>query len=424
MKNFERIEQVVEWRLCTGCGACVLACPENNIRLADVPDRGIRPHVDTNRCKHCGECLKVCPGIEITHAPCTQPVIDELSLSWGPVLEMWEGYAADPEIRFEAGSGGAVTALALYCLDHEGFAGVLHTGAEPEAPLQNVPVFSKSKAELLSRTGARYSPAAPCERFDLIEKSAEPCVFVGKPCDVVALRKSQAVRPQLIDKTGLAIAIFCAATPTTNGTNALLQAMDAARGQVEELRYRGRGWPGMTTARLRGEPAETRQLTYEQSWGNILSPHRQFRCRLCPDSTGEFADIACGDPWHRERKDEDPGRSLVLARTQKGREILHRATEAGYLKLEKAAPPVLAASQKSLLRKRRNLYGRLLALRILRIPVPKYNGFSLAKNWMALPITEKIRSVAGTLKRAIKRNWTKPVPPQKTPTTIENSQTK
>ena len=118
MKNFDRIEQVVAWRLCAGCGACVLACPEKNIRLIDAPECGIRPNIDTNRCKHCGECVKVCPGIEVSHEPFGEAVIDELSLSWGPVLEMWEGYAGDPEIRFEAASGGASRSREGYRLLH------------------------------------------------------------------------------------------------------------------------------------------------------------------------------------------------------------------------------------------------------------------------------------------------------------------
>ncbi|MHC4742438.1 MAG: Coenzyme F420 hydrogenase/dehydrogenase, beta subunit C-terminal domain [Planctomycetota bacterium] len=421
MKKLERIEQVVEWRLCAGCGACAPACPEKSIRIADVPDRGIRPHVDANLCKRCGECLKVCPGIEISHQPHGENGIEELALSWGPVLEMWEGYAADPEIRFEGGSGGAVTALALYCLEDEDFAGVLHIGVDPDNPIQNVPAFSTTREQLIERTGARYSPAAPCERFDLIEESSGECVFVGKPCDVVALRKSQEVRPRLSEKTGLAISIFCAATPTTAGTDALLQKMSITADQVEEFRYRGRGWPGLTTARLKGQQPRSRKLTYEQSWGEILNLYRQFRCRLCPDSTGEFADIACGDPWYRRGEDDDPGRSLIIARTARGREFLRRATEAGYLELEKAPPEVLPASQKSLLRKRRHLFGRLVALKILRIPTPRFKGFSLLRNWIYLPTAEKLKSIGGTIKRAIARRWTKPIPRQEPPKPQENS---
>jgi len=42
-----------------GCGACVVTCPENNIRLVDLPDQGLRPLVNSAKCRKCGECPKV-----------------------------------------------------------------------------------------------------------------------------------------------------------------------------------------------------------------------------------------------------------------------------------------------------------------------------------------------------------------------------
>jgi coenzyme F420 hydrogenase subunit beta len=326
------------------------------------------------------------------------------------VLEVWEGYATDPEIRYKGSSGGAATALALFCLEKENFSGVLHIGASPKTPLINVPVFSQNRADLLACTGSRYAPAAPCERFDWIERAESRCVFVGKPCDVAALRKSQAVNPMLSDKVGLTISIFCAGTPVTNATYNLLDALGVKPEQAEELRYRGCGWPGKTTIRIKGS-GDNREMTYKESWGGILSNYVQLRCRLCPDSTGEFADISCGDPWYREIEPDDPGWSLVLVRTECGREILRRAIKAGYVELQRVDSSVLPLSQKALLKRRRHLWGRLLAMRILRIPVPKYKGFALFRNWLRLSAVEKTRSVGGTLKRIILRGWTKPLKP-------------
>ena len=149
-------------------------------------------------------------------------------------------------------------------------------------------------------------------------------------------------------------------------------------------------------------------MTYEDSWGTILSRHTQFRCRLCPDSTGELADISCGDPWYREIEPDDLGRSLVLVRTETGRRILHEAMEAGYVQLERAGLDTLPRSQRSLLQRRQQLWGRLLALRVFRIPVPRYHGFSLFGNWRSLPISDKMRSVLGTVYRIHKRKWNRP----------------
>jgi len=403
--RFKNVADVAAWRLCLGCGACVPACPENNINLVDLADQGLRPQLDLSCCRSCGACLEVCPGLEISHPPCDGQVTEELQKAWGPVLEIWEGYACDPEIRFLGSSGGAATALALYCLNEEKMAGTLHIGADPQVPWKNAPLFSRTRAELLARTGSRYSPAAPCLRLDWIKKATAPCVFMGKPCDVVALRKSQAADPQLNDKIGLAISIFCAGTPPTEATEALLAALQVKPQQVKELRYRGAGWPGATSVKIDGDSEHERSMTYEQSWGDILSNYGQVRCRLCPDSTGEFADISCGDPWYRQVEPSDPGRSLVLVRTEKGRKILHRAIQTGYISLAPAPPWVLGQSQKALHNRRRHLWGRLLAMRAMRIPTPRYEGFFLFANWRELPVNSKIRSVLGTLKRIVRRKW-------------------
>jgi coenzyme F420 hydrogenase subunit beta len=402
--NFRRVDDVVEWRLCTGCGACVAICPQHSIQLVDIRSDGLRPVINSDKCLKCGKCVSVCPGIATSHQEFNDKTIPQLRQAWGPVLEVWEGYAADSEIRFEGSSGGAATALALYCLEKGSFDGVLHIGAKPEKPAQNTPIFSKSREELIKHTGSRYSPAGPCEKLIWIEESGSPCVFIGKPCDVVALRKSQDANPNLEGKVGLAISIFCAGTPSTDGTYKLLSKLCIEPDGIEGIRYRGRGWPGMTTVKIKNNN-EIRQMTYEEAWGGILNHYSQFRCRLCPDSTGEFADISCGDPWYREIPPNEQGRSLVLVRTERGREILAKAQRDGYLTIEPAVPDVLPRSQKSLLSRREQLWGRLLAMRVMLVPTPHFEGFSLFSSWRSLSLKEKLRSVMGTIKRIVQRGW-------------------
>lgn len=409
--KYRRIDQVAEWRLCLGCGACVSACDNQAITMIDIRDQGIRPVVNTAQCRECSGCVDVCPGIEMSHPPFDErgSIIGELSQEWGPVLEIWEGYASDPEIRFRGSSGGAATALALYCLEQQHASGVLHVGAKPEAPLENRAVFSRSRTELVARTGSRYAPAAPCVKLPCIQDAPYPNVFIGKPCDVVALRKSEVVNPSLAGKFCLAISIFCARTPTTEGTYQILEALGIDPKEVAEFRYRGCGWPGETVVTMKGEDRRTRQMSYKESWGNILSKHGQFRCRLCPDSTGEFADVSCGDPWYREIEPGEKGRSLILVRTERGRRMVREARESGYLELQDADPSILPRSQKAVLRRRRQLWSRLLMMRIMRVPTPRFVGFSLFKSWLRLPAIEKIGSLGGTLRRIVTHGWTKPL---------------
>jgi coenzyme F420 hydrogenase subunit beta len=219
---------------------------------------------------------------------------------------------------------------------------------------------------------------------------------------------SQAINPELDNKISLTIGFFCAGTPSTRGTLELLREHNIDPDEVSELRYRGMGWPGMAAIRRKNDKEPFIQLSYQDSWG-FVQKYRPFRCYLCPDLTAEFADISVGDPWYREVGENEPGQSLILIRTEKGRKIFREAIESGYVKAVRAEPDILYKSQKNLLGKRQAIWGRLLAMKMLGIPYPELKGFHLFENWLDLPAREKVKSVLGTARRIVQRNYFKPL---------------
>lgn len=408
------LKQVVDYQLCCGCGLCAYLHPDN-IQMADAPAFGRRPKLmeNTTDSKILQLALELCPGANLSHTPEAlhrQGQIESLNGQWGPVLDVWEGYATDPEIRFKGSSGGALSAISLFCLELEGMHGVLHTTADEQKPYLNKTAMSNNRDALLAATGSRYSPASPCEGLLKIENAPSPCVFIGKPCDVAAVQNARQHRPELNIKVGLSMACFCAGTPSTNGVLAMLRQMGVdSLNDLVSLRYRGCGWPGNARAEKQTDSGTIcQELTYEQSWGDILQKYRQWRCYICPDHTGEFADIATGDPWYREKAENEPGRSLIVARTQLGQGIVERAIAAHYLTAKKVDPSVIPASQPNLLKMRARLWGRLMALKLLHAPCPSYNGFALAASWNRdLILGEKVQSLLGTMTRIYKKKLKK-----------------
>ncbi len=416
------IIDVAETQLCCGCGACAYVAPDA-LEMVDVVDHGRRPVVKTGhyRDHNLRKALAVCPGIELSHkinaVDGRSGVVEELAEGWGPVLEVWEGWINDEDARFRGSSGGGVTALARYGLEIGGMSGVLHIAARPDAPHLNETVLSVNRDQLNRGSGSRYSPASPCDGLAEIEAASGPCIFVGKPCDVAATNKAAALRPALARKLGLTIAIFCAGTPSTKGTLKMLERLGVSDpSELAELRYRGHGWPGEATSiTLDGQES---RLTYQQSWGEVLSAHAQWRCRICPDHTGEFADIAVGDPWYREIEPGDPGRSMFVARTERGRDFLLAAIAAGYVVAEKADPMTLPASQPNLLKVRGNVWMRILVSRLLGAAVPTYTNIPTRPFWWrTLTWREKLQSVLGTTKRVFKRGLRYRQPMRPTPET-------
>jgi coenzyme F420 hydrogenase subunit beta len=402
-RKIHSVEDVAAWQLCCGCGACAYVDPDR-IEMIDALEYGRRPRFrygisDDSRTT---DAMEVCPGIELTRPTPDSGLMSELSSVWGPVLGLWEGYAADPQIRFEGASGGIATALAVHAIEQRSYHGILHIAARNDVPYLNRTILSTSRQELLDAAGSRYAPASPCDGLQQIENATGPCVFIGKPCDVAAVKKAMALRPRLAEKIGLTIAFFCAGTPSLNGTFEMFKAMgipDPA--SVVSLRYRGRGWPGnaVVTFRENGK-IRTSELTYEQSWGDILQKYRQWRCYICPDHTGEFADIAVADAWHRPVAEHQPGRSVIIARTERGLAFLRRAIEQGCLQAEPVSPDILPASRPGQAEASGALWGRLAALRICTIPTPHYRGFGLFPSWLSrCSIGAKAKSILSTVKR-------------------------
>jgi coenzyme F420 hydrogenase subunit beta len=410
MKQIKSVQEVADWRLCLGCGACAYICPKDQIRLVDFFKEGVRPVVDATACGSCTQCLDVCPSYENDHRGILgrTGTIDSLKPYVGPVLDIWEGHAVDAQIRSAGSSGGILTALSLYCLEREGMHGVLHIGQDPDDPLRNKTALSTSREELMGRTGSRYAPASACDRLDLIENAPAPCVFIGQPTEVSAVQKARALRPQLDENVGLTLSFFCAGSPPREGTIQLLKSMGVDPDEVQSLRYRGNGWPGNFAVTMKGQTEPSHFRTYKDSWG-FVQAYRPFSVHLCPDGTGEDADISCGDPWYREVKAGEPGSSLVVVRTERGRRILQGAIDAGYLELTPSDADKLLRSQEGLFEKRGAIWGRIATLRMFGLPAPKLWGFSLFKNWLNLSLEDKLRSTFGTARRILKRKYFKPL---------------
>ena len=388
------IEDVAERQLCAGCGACAVAQP-GTIRMVDDLTTGRRPLVAAGASTQ--QALEACPGVRLEHdrAAWDEGWDAELADEWGPVLAVWEGYATDPEIRFRGSSGGAATALALWSLERSSAGSVVHSGARPGAPEFNDAVQSRDRDQLLAHTGSRYAPASPCEG---LATASGPLAFVGKPCDVAGARMldERGLLPEGAE-VDLTVAIFCAGAPSTAATlGYLADTWGQEPGALDELRFRGHGWPGSFVARA--QDGSTHEASYAASWG-VIQAGRPWRCRICPDHTGEFADVSVGDPWHTPPQPREHGRSLVVARTARGLGAVERAIEDGYLELERVDASLLPASQAELQRTRRTVQGRLLAMRLAGLPVPRFRGMALLGTWLRTPPGNLLRSVLGTLRR-------------------------
>lgn len=343
----------------------------------------------------------VCPGKGLV----LEPDGREDHALWGPVIETRVGYATDTTLRQNASSGGALSAILVHLLETGQVDRVLQTTAASDLPAGNVTVTSTTSEEVFSAAGSRYAPSAPLAGLEKWLSGSDRIAFVGKPCDVAALRHLARTDPRVSARFPVLLTFFCAGVPSLSGANKIITQMGVDLDDVAAFRYRGDGWPGFAKATLKDDT--TRRMSYADSWGGILSKHVQFRCKICPDGTGGFADIACADAWETDAEgypvfEERAGESLILSRTKVGEEIISSAIALGQIRAITRDVSVIDAMQPGQVKKRQLTLPRLLALRLTGQTVPKYRGFHLFQNSREAGFRLVLKNFLGTLRRILK----------------------
>jgi coenzyme F420 hydrogenase subunit beta len=146
-------------------------------------------------------------------------------------------------------------------------------------------------------------------------------------------------------------------------------------------------------------------MSYAESWGGVLSRHVQFRCKICPDGIGEFADIVCADAWACDERgyplfDEAEGVSLILSRTRLGERLVDRAMAGGALSAQPFDMARLASVQPGQTRRKRALAARLAALALSLRPVPRFRGFGLLRAARGAGVAGLAREFLGLMRRS------------------------
>ncbi|SEJ21438.1 coenzyme F420 hydrogenase subunit beta [Sphingomonas sp. OV641] len=384
--------------LCFGCGGCVAAIRAPGLEIAMSAEGYLRPRpVPLNAAQR--ETLDaVCAGRALAH-DATSPDYHDL---WGPIRRLATGYATDPQVRFRGSSGGVLSALTIHLLETGEIDFVLATGADPADAIGNVTTRRGSREEVIAAAGSRYAPSSPLADLETYLAAGRPFAFIGKPCDVATLRRMAKRDPRIDALIPYKLAFFCAGVPSRRGTQAVLDALGVEHDDVAQFQYRGDGWPGLARARRRDGSEES--MTYEASWGRILNKHLQFRCKICPDGTGEFADVACADAWYGKDGypdfEERDGRSLIVARTEAGVRLIAAAEARGAIAVDPLDVSEIARMQPYQVTRKRNALARSAAVWAARRQGPRYAHLALSRLSAKTSPKELLRNLWGTFRRS------------------------
>lgn len=395
------IGDVVRSGFCTGCGLCQAVVGEHKVTVNLTAAGYLRPRASAPLTAAEADLFgAVCPGRRVSHEP--SPTAAPSHPLWGPLRSCQTGHASDERLRRQGSSGAVVSALAAYLLQTRQVDFVAQNAADPADPLGNAVQQSRTVDDVFRAAGSRYGPAAPLARIDEFLATGERFAFVGKPCDVAALRALARRDPRVNRQVPFMLSFMCAGVPSRKGTLAVLGRLGVEEKDVVAFRYRGDGWPG----KARADTADGRafEMDYATSWGQVLNQHLQFRCKICPDGTGEFADVVCADAWYG--KDgypdfaEKDGRSLVLGRTERGVGLIEQAVRDGAIRVETLDVAEIAKMQPYQVTRKRQVLARIVGTRLAVGCAPRYRHLGLLRAALGAKPMELIRNAIGTFRRA------------------------
>jgi coenzyme F420 hydrogenase subunit beta len=361
-KSIREIEKIVKEGLCLRCGTCVGICPKNAINL----DEEYYPYFsDYKICNDCGLCLKVCPGIEVNFPEIAKQTFGEIDYDFyanGFFTKLYVGRTIDENILIKASSGGAVTQLLDFLLNENIIQGAIVTISDSEKPWKAKPILAKTSEEILESAQSKYSVSPVNSLLKDIENFDGKLAYVGLPCHIHGLKKAISLKRNLKDNIYLIIGLLCSTNITEVATKDMLWASKINERDVKKIEFRKGDWPGKISVTLKdGKQKELHHLSHKEGAYVFLAHlYPCYRCLYCIDVSSEFADISVGDPWIKDEKGNykySGGWSLIIERTDKGKEILSQIKSKDKLILNQIPKTELIKSNKAVVytKKKTNL---------------------------------------------------------------------
>ncbi|CAN5314680.1 hypothetical protein BH20ACT3_BH20ACT3_12080 [soil metagenome] len=330
----ELYEEVITSGLCTGCSACVIACPHDVIGY-EHQEGGYRPfHLEDDElglsdCGHgqkgCTSCTRACPRFRDW-----EPTADEHLFGRTREDEELHGIAeqtllvraSDDHVHEVGQDGGLVSAILIWLLDEGYIDGALVSYLEGDGSTWRAkPGVATTTEEVLAAAGSRYTYSANWLALDeAVDKGLENLALVGMGCQTSA---APVMWSRKIGKVGkpvkFNIGLLCPKTFDDRIFDKLFDAKyKTPRASIKKMEIKG-------VFQIWTHDGEYHEVPLKEC-------HAWTRegCNHCPDFAAEHADISTGgigkfNDW-----------TLTVVRTELGREVMARMAKAGVIDVKPA----------------------------------------------------------------------------------------
>ncbi len=306
-------------RRCTGCNACVAACPRDAISLKKNKEGFWYPQVDREKCVNCGLCIQGCPvysGKEIRFLP----------------PKSYAAWNKDDEVRKKSSSGGLFSSIADQVLRK---GGVVYGAAYGEGcKVGHIRVDSPDRLWRLRSSKYVHSLITK----DIYRRVAEDLkerrvFFTGTPCQTAGMiTYCERMAPDHLDNL-LTAEVLCHGVPSPKSWKEYLKEVAGDRKVVgANMRDKRNGWSKFYVSLTFEDGTEHAESFFDGVWGpsffsNLFLRESCYECNFKRPT--KMADLTLGDFWGAAREDElrkyddaDKGTSVVLVNSEKGEKLL------------------------------------------------------------------------------------------------------
>lgn len=313
--------QVIRTDACSFCGACIASCPLNILWPANEKPTMI------GTCVLCEICYYQCPNIEFSKDDAESFMFGRTRRADEPIgitQGVFTGRATRTDIQSNGQDGGVVTALLAYALDKKLIDAAVVAGRDSKWIAH--PVVATNSSELVKYAGTKYTPSPTLIglRSAIDEYAKSKVGMVGTPCQIKAARRIQTSpmgNRRLAQALNLTIGLFCMESYGYDRLLAYVAAKGIDISTVTKVNIK----KGSFIAWSKDE--EVLHVPLKE-----IDEFVRTSCKECDDFTAEFADISVGAIGSAD------GNCTIIARTEKGLQLLKDAAKEGYIELRELKP--------------------------------------------------------------------------------------
>lgn len=297
---------------------------------------------------------------------------EAISQYTGFYSDSYLSFASDDKIRQISASGGTVSALLLFALEKKLIDGAMVCKTViTEGKVRPQFFIAKTREEILAARGSKYvATQFTKEAIPLIREFQGSLAVVGLPCDITILQNIIQKDTLLKQKVVFTIALFCGHNSQPELIDHVVAKLEnQAQSKVKSYLFRTGHWRGALRIIFENGQTVEKPFSYFSLYQNLYF-FAEKKCLYCYDHFGYGADIAIGDLWSLEYKNDPIKYSGVIVKTETGKRMMNQCIEAGYLQAQPVSIQKIMNGQKRTALFHYNLSARHRAGKLFGLEIP------------------------------------------------------